>query len=137
MNTKDALENAAKEAVWVYHKICSIQSFNSANCENELFRNVFNQKQFHLGRTKCTAIANNVFHPKIVDEMKQDLMAVNFVSIATDASNHGAVKMFPVIGRWFSPENGINSKVLDLTEQTGMLKQKSIIFNIISNEETY
>lgn len=122
-NTKDALEYAAKEAVWCYHKIHTGQSFKSIDCESEIFRDVFKQAKFYLGHTKCAAIASNVFAPKIVDEMKQELETSNFVSLATDASNHIAVKMFPVIARWFSPLNGINSKVLDLTNVTGLSKE--------------
>lgn len=117
--TKVSLENAAKEALWCYHKIHKIQSFASSDCESQIFREVFKQKEFHLGRSKCAAISSNVFAPKIVEEMKQELKSCNFVSIATDASNHNAVKMFPVIARWFSPVNGLNNKVLDLTNQKG------------------
>lgn len=122
-DTKSILENAAKEALWSYHKVCAIQSFSSLDCENQLFRDVYKQKNFHLGRTKCAAIISNVFAPKIVNEMKEELKTSNFVSIATDASNHVAVKMFPVIARWFSLDNGINAKILDLTKQTGLSKK--------------
>lgn len=123
MNSKAALENAAKEAVWCYHKVHTSQSFASADCESMILRDVFKQDGFRVGRTKCSAITSNVFAPAIVNEVKQELKSSNFVSIATDASNHNAVKMFPVIARWFSPLNGINSKLLDLTDETGLLKE--------------
>lgn len=121
MNTKAVLENAVKEAVWCYHKVHTGQSFASTDCESEILREMFKQSGFRLGRTKCASIVSNVFAPKIVEEIKQELKSSNFVSIATDASNHAAVKMFPVIARWFSASNGINAKVLDLTDETGLL----------------
>lgn len=96
------------------------QSFASTDCESDLFRQSFVQKQYQLGRTKCSAIVSNVFAPKIVDEMKSELESCNFVSIGMDASNHVAVNMFPVVGRWFNPLEGIKSKVFDLSDETGL-----------------
>lgn len=121
--TQMALDNAAKQAVWCYHKVHKSQSFASTDCESDLFRQLFAQKQFHLGRTKCSAMVSVVFAPKIVDEMQSELKSCNFVSIGTDASNHVAVKMFPVVGRWFDPLEGIKSKVLDLSDETGLSSQ--------------
>lgn len=118
-STKEVLELAAKEAVWSYHKVNKTQSFASTDCESTLIRTLFEQKQFQLGRTKCSTIVSNVFTPKIVAEMKLELKSCNFVSIGTDASNHIAIKMFPIIGRWFDPLSGIKSKVLDLSDETG------------------
>lgn len=112
---------AAKEALWCYHKIHTNQSFLSSDCESTVLREIFKQTKFRLGRTKCTAITAGVFAPQIVDEIKKQLAKCNFISIATDASNHNAVKMFPVVGRWFDPNVGIQTKVLDLTSQTGTL----------------
>lgn len=120
MNTKVNLEIAAKEALWCYHKIHSGQSFASADCDSTIFRDVFGHTDFHLGRTKCSTIASNVFAPKIVDEVKDELKLLQFVSISTDASNHKAIKMFPVVARWFDIMNGINNKVLDLSSETGL-----------------
>lgn len=57
--------------------------------------------------------------------MKSDLEKVNFVSISTDASNHIGIKMFPVVARWFVPTVGIQTKVLDLTSQPGLLTEIS------------
>lgn len=50
--------------------------------------------------------------------MKLEIKSCNFVSIATDASNHIAIKMFPEVARWFHPD-GIKAKVLDLSDETG------------------
>lgn len=119
VKTKANLENAAKEAVAVYQKVKSGQS----DCKSEIIRNVLRQKDFRFGHTKCASIASNVFAPKIVGEVKDELKTCNFISVATDASNHNAIKMFPVVGRWFSPVNGLKSKVLDSTDQTGSNKK--------------
>lgn len=111
---------AAQEAVWCYHKVHKGQSFASTDCESAIFRQLFGQKQIHLGRTKWSSIVSSVFAPKIVSEMQLELKTCNFVSIGTDASNHVAVKMFPVVARWFNPLKGIETKVLDLLDETGL-----------------
>lgn len=118
--TQSALDNAAKEAAWCYHKVQNTQSFSSIDCDSDLIRQLFGQKEFRVGRTKCSAIVANVFAPRIVDEMQSALKTCNFVSIGTDASNHVAIKMFPIVGRWFNPLEGIQSKILDLSEETGL-----------------
>lgn len=99
------------------------QSLASSDCESSIIRQLFGQKQFQLGRTKASAIVSNVFAPKIVEEMRSELASCNFVAIGTDASNHVAIKMFPVIARWFEPLNGIKTKVLDLSDETGLLSK--------------
>lgn len=65
------------------------------------------------------AIISGVFAPRILDEIARELETAKFVSIATDASNRNAIKMFPVVLRWFSPTNGLQNKVVDLTSQEG------------------
>lgn len=120
VNTKENLETAAKEALWCYHKTHKNQSFATADCESEIIREVFGQTNFQCKRTKCSAIAAGVFAPQIVKEMKNELASANFVSLATDASNHVATKMFPVVARWFKPLEGIQTKVLDLSSESGL-----------------
>lgn len=80
---------------------------------------MFGETHFRLGRTKCSTIISNVFAPKIVEEMMAQLKSCHFLAIGTDASNHIAIKMFPVVARWFDPLNGMNTKVLDLSDETG------------------
>lgn len=126
---------AAIEALWCYHKIHTNQSFNSSDCESTIIREIFVQNKFRLGRTKCAAITAGVFVPQIIDEMKKELEKCNFISLATDASNHNAIKMFPVVGRWFVPNVGIQTKVLDLTSQTGTLKKKHYLILIQNNKQ--
>ncbi|XP_031626296.1 uncharacterized protein LOC116342721 [Contarinia nasturtii] len=62
--------------------------------------------------------------------MKKELESCNFVSIATDASNHGAIKMFPVVVRYFAALEGLKTKVLDLSDQKG--ETADIIVNLLS-----
>lgn len=90
-------ETNLKEGVWTYHITKSNHSYRSTDCEGKLIRLMFDQPKFHLARTKCEAIAKNIFETEIKREIKTELQGVNFVSIATDASNHKSDKIFPVV----------------------------------------
>ncbi|XP_070515361.1 protein FAM200A-like [Cardiocondyla obscurior] len=66
-------------------------------------------------RTKATSIANNVLNPLSITELKNDLQDMDFISVSTDASNHGNIKLFPIIIQYFNyKKNGITSKLLDI-----------------------
>lgn len=43
----------------------------------------------------------------------------NFATIYTDASNHGNIKLFPVLIRYFLPTEGVRVKILDITAERG------------------
>lgn len=109
VNTKAVLENAAKEAVWCYHKMHAGPSFGSSDCVSGIMREVFKQSQFHLGHTKCAAIASNVFAQQIVDEIKRELKASNFVSIATIRIT-SLLKCFPLLPVGFLHRMAYNQK---------------------------
>lgn len=94
-------------------------SFNSLDCTCALNREIFSgsdtAKKVTCNRTKATAIATGVLSPLSVEELKSDLQDVPFISVATDASNHGSTKLFPLIIQYFDvKKNGITTKVLEI-----------------------
>lgn len=120
---------AACEGVWAYHVVNSNHSFKSSDCASKIFRTCFEMKLFHCARTKCQAIVTNVFAPFVRDEIRKDLAKVNYLTLSTDASNHGNVKMFPVLARYFVPTRGIRVKILELSSEPG--ETSEIIANLI------
>jgi len=48
-----------------------------------------------------------------------DLHKVNFVSVLVDASNHKAIKLVPVLVRYFSPTTGVRNKILEFSNLPG------------------
>ena len=55
----------------------------------------------------------------------------NYLSIATDASNHASQKNFPVLLQYFEKETGINIKVIDI--QTLTDETANTIYNFLSS----
>lgn len=63
--------------------------------------------------------------------LEQDLKESHYVSIYTDASNHGNIKLFPVLVRYFIPTVGVRVRILDLTEEAG--ENSTIISDLIES----
>lgn len=118
--SKSDLHIAACEGVWAYHVISSNYSFRSSDCASKIIRICFGMmSKFTCARTKCESIVTNVFAPYIREELQKELNNCHFVSILTDASNHGNIKMFPIVVRYFSENDGIKVRMLDMTSQAG------------------
>lgn len=120
---------AACEGVWSYHVIKENHSFLSSDCASKLFRTCFELRKFHCARTKCEAIATSVFAPYSRDVLKNDLAKRRYLTLSTDASNHGNVKMMPVVVRYFVPTIGVQVKLLDFTSEKG--ETSAIITNML------
>lgn len=110
-------QTAAIEGVWAFHFINSNHSFKSSDCATKIFKSCFNMTKFSCSQHKCQAIYVFARHAKEV--LKEDLAKCNFVSIYTDASNHGNIRIFPVLVRYFHPLSGAHVKVLDITSTPG------------------
>lgn len=74
-------------------------------------------KDFHCARTKTEAIVTNVFAPIAENMVKEELLKTRFVTLSTDASNHGNIKMMPVVVRYFIPTIGVRVKMLELSSE--------------------
>ena len=67
-----------------------------------------------MGRTKATAVVKSILAPDTTKQICEDLESVHYFRIATDASNHGAEKIFALIVQYLTVKNGITVKVLKL-----------------------
>lgn len=123
------LELAAMEGTWAYHIINANHSFKSSDCATKIFRSCFNMKKFSCSHTKCQAIVVNVIAPKAKSMLVDDLKTCNFVSLSVDASNHGSIKIFPVLVRYFNPTAGVFVKVLEISSEDG--ETSTIIHDLI------
>lgn len=126
--------NAVMEGTWAYHIINANHSFKSSDCASQIFRTCFKMKKFTCSQTKCQAIVVNVLAPHAVTLLEKDLSQCRFVTIYTDASNHGNAKIFPVLVRYFIPTEGVSVKLLDISEETG--ETSTVISNLIVRTAT-
>lgn len=120
-------------------------SFNSLNCTNSLNKELFSEsntaKKISCNRTKVTAIVNNVMAPLSTTELMNNFQSIAFVSVSTDASNHGSIKLIPIIIQYFDYQaNGVTSKLLEIETAanetsdtiTGLIIKHLKKFNILS-----
>lgn len=133
--TTDEEKVIAAELTKVYHGVNHNMSYNSIDCDSKLCPVIFNDSKIaskiSLGRTKASSLIYNVLAPASIEDTVEKLRSGVFYSISTDASNHGHIKLFPIIVRFYSPENGIGTCLLDFYEDPD---EKAIdIYNNIKN----
>lgn len=116
--------------VWAYHMVKSTHSFRSADCASKIFRTCFELNEFQSARTKSEAIITTVIAPFAIDEVKKDLATVNYVRLATDASNRKSIKMMPVLARYFVP-TVVCIRILEFSSVTG--ETAVIISNLVKD----
>jgi hypothetical protein len=118
-SVKDIEEVAISEVCLTYHSVTHHISYNSMDCNNKLNKILFHDskicKEISCGRTKMEAIAKNVLSPLSIDKHLIKLKGKKF-SIASDASNKGNVKLFPIVIQYFDTSDGIINFVLDFYE---------------------
>lgn len=71
-------------------------------------------------------IVENVLAPTM-DELKNHLREFHCFTLSTDASNHGSIKVFPVLIRYFLPYEGVQVRILEFPEQSS-----DIVVNYLS-----
>lgn len=113
----------ACEGALAFHVTVHHQSFRSQDCTSVLLREIFGDSEIAqkmtCARTKTEAIVCNVIAPHVVEIVDKQLAKALYVSISTDASNHGHIKLFPIVVQFFDYiENGIQVRMLDLIETT-------------------
>ena len=79
-----------------------------------MFNDSDTAKRISSGRTKTRAIAKNVIAPYCMQNIRESLVNIPFISVSSDGSSHGALKMFPVLIEFFDPKTGINTKMVNL-----------------------
>ena len=109
--TNEEQKVAGKEAVFAFHTAKHNYSFRSNDCTAGLIRGLYDPK-FSLGKTKTAKLISKVLAPFIDKPIKEALSKANFVSLITDTSNHGNIKMLPIVVRYFDPVKGVVNKKL-------------------------
>ncbi|KAL6490104.1 hypothetical protein MHYP_G00004490 [Metynnis hypsauchen] len=122
----------AAELTSVYHTVKLSPSYRSEDCGDKLTSTMFPDseiaKKMSCGRTKAASIVTDVLAPAsvesclrelktpVVQELTSDKVHTPFFSVASDASNHSTTKLFPLSLRYWTPQLGLKSKILDLYE---------------------
>lgn len=88
-----------------------------------------------LRRTKSSAIFHTVLGPASIQETIDSFQNKIFYSVSMDPSNHGAIKMFPLIVRFYTPETNLKTCVLDFYEDSDETAS-TIYNNIITTSDT-
>uniref|UniRef100_A0A3B3QSD6 DUF4371 domain-containing protein n=1 Tax=Paramormyrops kingsleyae TaxID=1676925 RepID=A0A3B3QSD6_9TELE len=121
---------SAAEVTSIYHAVQHTHSYRSTDCSNKLAPVIFPDseiaKKMSCGRTKAASIVANVLAPVSVEKCVQELTSsllvggthTPFFSVASDASNHGSTKLFPLAVRYWTPEFGLMNRVLDFYEDS-------------------
>lgn len=106
---------AMQEGILAFHTMKHNHSYHSMDCTAQLTRKLYEPK-FSCARTKGDVIVRNVFAPWATTMLRQDLDQVEFVSLSIDSSNHGCVKLLPIIVRYCKIYDGsmsVEIKLLD------------------------
>lgn len=112
---------SAAEGAIAFHTVKHHQSFKSMDCTSKLQKELFKDsnvaKQISCARTKTEAIINSVLSPYAIDVTVELIGGISCFGVATDGSNHGSVKIFPILVQYFDVKSGgrgIQTKVVEL-----------------------
>ncbi|KAL4709414.1 hypothetical protein ACJJTC_001210 [Scirpophaga incertulas] len=124
---------SAAEATLAFHTVKHHQSFKSMDCTSQLVKAIFadsnTAKSISCARTKTEAIVTGVISPWVIEQVQVSLQNVNFLGVSTDASNHGAEKIFPIMIQFFDWQEGIKTKLLD-TKIEDIEKENNSVLDI-------
>lgn len=109
---------SAAESTLALHTVNHHHSFRSMDCTSVLLKTIFPDSNIAQGiscaRTKTEAIVTGVITPWVLNKIQQSLESIECIGVSTDASNHGAEKIFPILIQFFDWQEGITTKVLDV-----------------------
>jgi hypothetical protein len=115
-DTKEETLVAAAELATAYKVIKHSQSFSSLDCSNKLHPLMYCDLKIEvkqsIARTKATVITKNILALHTISSCVADLQKTPFYGIVTDASNHKAEKIFPLVIQYFSKTEGIICKLI-------------------------
>ncbi|KAF0685300.1 protein FAM200B-like, partial [Aphis craccivora] len=117
-NTPEDILVCAAELTTAYKVVNHHQSFNSLDCNTKLNSKLYPDSKIaakqSTARTKATAIIKNILAPHSLQTIKEEIEQVPFYGVLTDASNHNAEKLFPLIIQYFSETKGMQLKLIKL-----------------------
>ncbi|CAM4720751.1 unnamed protein product [Leuciscus chuanchicus] len=119
----------------VYHTVQHATPYRAGDCGTKLAPTIYPDsdiaKRMACGRTKAEAIVTDVLAPASVEDCLKVLRRplneqreattkahTPFFSVASDASNHGTTKLFPLSVRYWTPGLGVQTKVLDFYDDS-------------------
>nr|XP_055037244.1 uncharacterized protein LOC129424964 [Misgurnus anguillicaudatus] len=125
----------AAEMTSVYHTVQHATSYRAGDCGTKLAPTIYPDsdiaKRMACGRTKAEAIVTDVLAPASVEDCLKVLRRplneqreattkahTPFFSVASDASSHGTTKLFPLSVRYWTPDLGVQMKVLDFYDDS-------------------
>ncbi|XP_074838055.1 uncharacterized protein LOC142004356 isoform X2 [Carettochelys insculpta] len=110
----DADQTHASEGLFAYHSVRHGHDFGSSDCTSQVIKKLY-QPKFSSAHTKSEAIIRSVLAPLSTEELQRDLEKCSFITLSVDASNKKGQKLFPVLVRYFHPDSGIHTKIIDFS----------------------
>uniref|UniRef100_A0A8B9KYY9 DUF4371 domain-containing protein n=1 Tax=Astyanax mexicanus TaxID=7994 RepID=A0A8B9KYY9_ASTMX len=115
----DSVAVTAAEGSFAFHTVKHHESYRSMDCTSGLLRKAFTDsptaQKFSCARTKTEAIINSVIAQHSVDVALEALQGISYCGVSTDGSNHGAVKLFPLLIQYYDWKNGgVQSKLIEI-----------------------
>ncbi|XP_074838051.1 uncharacterized protein LOC142004355 isoform X2 [Carettochelys insculpta] len=104
----------ASEGLFAYHSVRHGHGFRSSHCTSQVIKNL-HQPKFSSAPSKSEAIIRSVLAPLSTEELQCDLEKCSFITLCVDASNKKGQKLFPVLVRYFHPDSGIHTKIIDFS----------------------
>lgn len=118
-NTKIEEQVSAAEGTLAFHTVKHHFSFKSCDCSTKLIKKIMPDseigKKISCARTKTEAIVTSVLTPYSIEFVTAQAKKCNFIGISTDASNHGHLKIFPVLIQFFDKKLGLTVKIIELS----------------------
>lgn len=117
-STSNAISLA--ESTLVYFLVNHHLAYHTMDCTPKMLCKSFPDSEMirsvKCARTKAEAIVNKVLGPHSVQAALQNLEGVSCSGVCTDGSNHGNLKIFPVVIQYFDyRRGGLQAKFLELT----------------------
>lgn len=119
-------EVTAAEGTFAFHTVKHHNSYNVTACTSGLFKTTFPDSniamKFSSAKTKTEAIVNSVLAPDSLDSILKNIERndIRYCGVSVDASNHGALKVFPVVIQYFDWKNGgLQSKLIEMEALPG------------------